>query len=481
MSETRYRELFNNLRNGAIVLEAAPGDADFIIRDLNRAGEIIDGIRREDVIGARLIETFPGIKDSGLYDALWRVYENGRSEQLPDGRFRGGRGERWREYYVYRLPSGEMVALFSDVTEKRLRKEALLASEKRFRALCENSLTGISILQGNRVVYQNKEQERLFGPLPRAHIMIDPDKIHPDDVDEVKGFNRRIASVDNRTGDVHFRYFPGSDKNNPIWISCRTSFIEYQGVESILINIMDMTQTKELELLLFVQDKMASLGRVAAGIAHEIRSPLSGINIYLNTLEKFIARGEREEKIKEIFRHLLSASRKIDSVISRVMDFSKPGQPTFIMMDINQPVEEALKLSSVTLRKCGIQLEKSLAQDPPRCRLDPQRIEEVVLNLIHNAIDALKGVAREKRIMVKTSVEGADMVVRVLDSGPGVPLDDQRKVFDPFYTTKSDSTGIGLSICHRIITDHGGALNVQTSPWGGADFRVSVPLQNTRG
>ncbi|MCP4690541.1 MAG: PAS domain S-box protein, partial [Desulfobacterales bacterium] len=355
-------------------------------------------------------------------------------------------------------------ALFSDVTGQRRRKEALLASEKRFRALCENSLTGISILQGNRVVYQNKEQKRLFGPLPRAHIMIDPGKIHADDVEKVKRFSQRIASVDNRTGDIHFRYFPGGDKKNPIWISCRTSFIEYQGVESILMNTMDMTQTKELELLLFVQDKMASLGRVAAGIAHEIRSPLSGVNIYLNTLEKFIARGESEEKIKEIFRHLYSASRKIDSVISRVMDFSKPGQPTFVMMDINQPVEEALKLSSVTLRKCGIRLEKSLAPDPPRRRLDPQRIEEVVLNLIHNAVDALKGAAGEKKIMVKTSVEGADIVIRVLDSGPGVPLEDQGKVFDPFYTTKTDSTGIGLSICHRIITDHGGSLDVRTNP-----------------
>ncbi|MCP4688273.1 MAG: hypothetical protein GY859_09490, partial [Desulfobacterales bacterium] len=148
VSETRFRELFNNLRNGAMVLEAAPGDEDFIIRDLNRAGEIIDGVRREEVVGSRLLETFRGIKEFGLYDALWRVYENGRSEQLPDGRFRGGGEECWREYYVYRLPTGEMAALFSDVTGQRRRKEALLASEKRFRALCENSLTGISILQG---------------------------------------------------------------------------------------------------------------------------------------------------------------------------------------------------------------------------------------------------------------------------------------------------------------------------------------------
>ena len=106
-------------------------------------------------------------------------------------------------------------------------------------------------------------------------------------------------------------------------------FIDYQGKESILVNMIDMTKIMELEQLLFRQDKMASLGRIAAGIAHEIRNPLSGINIYLNALEKLLDRPDSRPKVDQIISQLQSASRKIESVIKKVMDFAKPGQPKF--------------------------------------------------------------------------------------------------------------------------------------------------------
>lgn len=365
------------------------------------------------------------------------------------------------------------------IVERRQAQAELRESERRFRALVENSLTGISIIQDNRVVYQNCEQERLFGPLPRSYILADFHNIHPDDLNKVKQISHDISSGNIQALDVTFRYSPSGDMANLIWIHCRAHIIKYQQKKSILVNMMDMTKIKELEDLLLSQDKMASLGRVAAGIAHEIRNPLSGINIYLNTLEKFFNRGESEERVNDVFRHLQSASRKIESVIRRVMDFSKPSEPKFIAADINQPVEEAIKLTAVTLRKSGIKLDKALTEDLPKCRLDLQQIEEVVLNLINNAVDAMKSMADDKKIKVTSSVDHDNITVRVIDSGPGVTIGNKDKVFDPFFTTKSDSTGIGLSICHRIITDHAGTLSVQSSEWGGAEFRISIPVMDT--
>jgi len=357
----------------------------------------------------------------------------------------------------------------------------LQESEKGFRILIENSLTGISIVQGNEVVYQNKEQERLLGPLPRSYIMGEYEKVHPNDAPKVKRFSKDIMKGGTASMDVDFRYSPEKGTDKPIWIYCRASGIVYHNQVSILFNMMDMTRTKELEKLLIAQDKMASLGRVAAGIAHEIRNPLSGINIYLNTLEKFFDRGESEEKVKNVFRHMESASKKIESVIYRVMDFSKPGELHFILADVNAPIEEALKLTSTTLRKSGVLLEKTLMQNLPKCHIDFQQFEEVILNIINNAADAMRGVSGEKRIKIISGQQERHIVVRVLDSGPGIALENREKIFDPFFTTKPDSTGIGLSICHRIISDHNGEVKVQTSKWGGTEFRILIPITKPAG
>jgi PAS domain S-box-containing protein len=366
------------------------------------------------------------------------------------------------------------------ITERKQAEEAVQKSEKRFRELVENSLIGISIIQGDQVVYQNPEQERLLGPLPRPSKLTEVESIHPDDVDKVKEFYKNITSGNIQIQEMEFRFYPSDEAGNRLdmkWVNCRASSIEYRGEDATLINMMDVTLAKELENFLRIQDKMSSLGRVAAGIAHEIRNPLSGINIYLNTLEKMYDREDSLEKVKQILNQLQSASSKIESVVRRVMDFSKPSEPKFVLTDINQPIEEAINLSSVTMRKRGIKIEKALAEDLTPCRADPNLIEQVILNLITNAAEAMKKVDGVKKIEVASSMENDRIIVRISDSGPGVPLYLRDKIFDPFYTTKNGSTGIGLSLSHRIVTDHGGSLDVSESRLGGAEFTIEIPAK----
>jgi signal transduction histidine kinase len=150
------------------------------------------------------------------------------------------------------------------------------------------------------------------------------------------------------------------------------------------------------------------------------------------------------------------------------------------LTDINKPIEEAINLSSVTLRKRGIKLEKALAEDMQPCRADSHLIEQVILNLISNAAEAMDNVDGAKVIRVTSSINKNRIIVRISDSGPGIPLHLQEKVFDPFYTTKNGSTGIGLSLCHRIITDHGGSFDVVSSEWGGAEFTIEIPIEKAR-
>lgn len=359
------------------------------------------------------------------------------------------------------------------------KEDALHESERRFRALVEGALTGISIVQDDQVVYQNPEMERLLGPLPRSSKLADLPSIHPDDAAKVEAFHRQCLSGQADSSEIDFRFFP-SHKNQSAegfkWVNCRTSPIRYRGRDALLFNMMDITRMRQMEHLLRIQDKMNSLGRVAAGIAHEIRNPLSGINIYLDALEKrLVQQHAADERTQKILDQLRSASHKIESVVKRVLDFARPGRPHLILGDLNTPIREAVDLSMATLHKSNIQLDLRLATKLPVCRLDPQLIEEVVLNLITNAVDALKTAAAQKTIRITSWATGERVRVAVADNGPGIPAQRREAIFDPFYTTKRNSTGIGLVLSRRIVADHEGTLTAGSRRGGGARFVIDLP------
>ena len=159
------------------------------------------------------------------------------------------------------------------------------------------------------------------------------------------------------------------------------------------------------------------------------------------------------------------------------MDFSKPGEPKFSMIDINEPVKEAVNLTVTTLRKSGIKLEADLAENLPACKADAHLIEEMVLNLINNAAEAMRTIEGAREITVTTGTQNERIHIRVSDSGPGIPEDIRDNIFNPFFTTKHDSTGIGLSLCSRIVNDHQGIIRVLDSNPVGAEFRVELPIK----
>jgi len=373
---------------------------------------------------------------------------------------------------------------------KRLRDDrkesevALRESEERFRNLVENSLIGICIIQNNKIVYKNKEQRNLLGKLPDSFETSSVEFLHPDDASKVKKFYEAILSGKMQTVETDFRFSPSckfKDQVDIKWVQCHASTFNYLGKEAILVNMMDITRAKELEYLVMIKHKMASLGRVAAGIAHEIRNPLTGINSYLYTLEDLCDADtfspDSIKMIKKMAGQIQTASNKIESVIKRVLDFSRPGTPKMVKINLNQSLSEAIKLSSATLRKNGIKIETSLGDNLPECYGDAHLIEQVILNLINNATQIMSEKDVKKMIKVTSYFENKSLFVRVADSGPGVPMKLRERIFDPFFTTQHDGSGIGLSLAQRIIADHGGTITVGTSEWGGAEFCIELPIE----
>jgi len=242
----------------------------------------------------------------------------------------------------------------------------------------------------------------------------------------------------------------------------------------------DVTEKTRVEAAMVNAQKLESLGVLAGGIAHEIRNPLSSINISLSSIERACGGSaglepETKEKIGLILEQMKSAAAKMGLVVQRVMDYSKPFPPRKETVDLNRVIEEAVRLSLSTMRKREIAVLKDLAPDLTACRVDAQMIEQVLVNLIMNACQAMEGAEGAKLLEVGSAVQDGRIVLRVSDSGPGVPPSLREKVFDPFFTTRKDGSGIGLSFSHRIVADHGGSLRVDTSRWGGAEFRIELP------
>jgi signal transduction histidine kinase len=244
----------------------------------------------------------------------------------------------------------------------------------------------------------------------------------------------------------------------------------------------DVTRAKEMEHLMQIQEKMATLGHVAAGIAHEIRNPLSGINIHLSALERIheeasFPGAEGKEQAARIMAQIQSASRRIESVIRKVMDFSRPAPVRAGLADLNQSIEDAVDFTSTLLRRSGITLDRSRLESLPQCYADSSLLTQVIMNLITNAVQAMEGSEGQKLLEVSSALRGGRIVIRVSDSGPGIPASLRGRIFDPFYTTRKDGYGIGLSFSRKVVEEHGGTLTADTSTWGGAEFRIEIPFR----
>lgn len=248
-----------------------------------------------------------------------------------------------------------------------------------------------------------------------------------------------------------------------------------------VIVFRDVTEKARAEAAIANAQKLESLGVLAGGIAHEIRNPLSSINISISSIERACrASGGgiepgASERIGLVLEQMRLAAAKMGAVVQRVLDYSKPYPPRKERADLNGVIESAIRFSLSTLRKQEISVSRDLSPSLPPCRVDAQLIEQVLVNLITNACQAMEGSSGEKHLEISSRVQDGRIVVLVSDSGPGVPPALRERIFEPFFTTRKDGSGIGLSFSHRIVADHGGSLRAGESRWGGAQFRIELP------
>ncbi|MEK6603432.1 MAG: PAS domain S-box protein [Nitrospirota bacterium] len=238
----------------------------------------------------------------------------------------------------------------------------------------------------------------------------------------------------------------------------------------------DITDKKQLERQVLNAEKLASVGKLAAGVAHEINNPLGGILNCIYNLRKGTLSPDRE---REYLESMEDGLRRVQKIVRQLLDFSQQYDPELSPTEVNSVIERVLTLTNYAFEGTGVDLRRELARDLPPLMADRHMIEQVLTNLVLNAVQAIRG---DGVVTVRSGTDGPWCTIEVEDTGCGIPPDVLPKIFDPFFTTKGqgEGTGLGLSVSLGIVERHGGQIAVKSQVGEGTTFTVRLPAMNVR-
>jgi two-component system, NtrC family, sensor kinase len=239
-----------------------------------------------------------------------------------------------------------------------------------------------------------------------------------------------------------------------------------------LILFDDVTQRMRLEEQVFQNEKLTSLGLLAAGVAHEVNTPLAVISNYIQMLAKQLPAGDpRQQLIEKVVKQTFRASE----IVNNLLNFSRTGAADFTEVNLNSVVEEVLTLVAHPFRTGQVQVTRNLQQELPAVLGSNNKLQQVFLNLFLNARDAMPSGGM---VEIRTAAHNGSVEVEIIDSGSGISREDLNRIFDPFFTTKSSGrgTGLGLSISYGIVKEHAGKVDVRSAPGKGTSFRLEFPV-----
>ncbi len=383
-----------------------------------------------------------------------------------------------------RNDAGDVIAAMEislDITQRKELKEKLVQSEKKYHDIFNNIPNPVFMLdvEGLKILDCNESALSVYGYHRNELIGTSFTMLFTEGERNHFAFKLMTATLLNRVKQVN-------KAGKTIYVTIRVSPYKQNGRSVLLITTSDITKRLEAEQQLIQASKMATLGEMATGVAHELNQPLSVIKTASSFFIKKI--NNQQEIDDQILENMLT---KIDSnvdrasrIINHMRGFARKSDKKLIPVQLNDILKRAFEIFSQQLKIRGIEVVWDTARDLPRALGDPDRLEQVFINLLINARDAIEekwaGVAysdQDKRLTLKSRIDMDKVVVEVCDTGGGIPDSIRQKIFEPFFTTKEvgKGTGLGLSISYGIIKDCRGHIEARPNPDGGTCFVLSFP------
>ncbi len=375
------------------------------------------------------------------------------------------------------------VAFLFDVSARKETEAALRQSEARFRTLIEGAPDGIAILRGTRVAFLNTAAVGMFGArsVEDALGVSITDFLHPDDANVAEARIRQLY----RTG-VHqpeaAEYRSRSLDGRELSLEISTIPTEYQGKPAVLAFARDVTERKAIQARLVEADRLAALGVLSAGIAHEINNPLAYLLLNLEYLSRELPSLAEDptqlEGLMSRVRDACHGAERVASIVRDLRTFARADDGVRGPVDVRAALEAALNIAGNEIKQKAT-LVRDFEPVPP-VDANPNRIEQVLLNLLLNAVQSIPVDAATRQIRAALRSSAGQVAIIIEDTGSGIPEELLGKIFDPFFTTKpvGVGTGLGLPICRSIVRGLGGEITVASAPGSGSVFTVMLPASS---
>jgi two-component system NtrC family sensor kinase len=373
--------------------------------------------------------------------------------------------------------------------EVELGRQVVLQSRNTLQALFDAILEGIYIVDRDKCALAINQTQAKWAGRPIKELIGQPAQLAFPESQHAMGLIEETfdtgepALLTERQRDPQGGWTEWELQTYPVFVSERGSAgaakIERQTdvVDRVVVVVRDVTEQRWLETSLARSEKLASIGRLAAGIAHEINNPMTVISANAQILrEEIVSTHPYYGSVELIDR----ASERASRIVRNLLDFSRADEFEFVQTDLNLSLEEAVSLVGPQIRRSGVELSLELDPQLPLVWGSPDHLHVVWLNLLLNARDAIQESDRAGQIRVVSRLGKDQAVIQVHDNGVGIPPEEINRIYDPFFTTKppGKGTGLGLFTCYRTVHRHGGEISVDSQVGVGTSFMVVLPLDS---
>src|SRR6516225_2474163 len=474
-SEARFTELFETLQEGIYIV--TPDDK---IVEVNPAlVQMLGYSSKEELLALKVSDVFVDADQRSVLVREVNSQPSPESREITLLRKDGQSITCLNTATAVRDTGGKVVryqGALADVTERRAIEKRLYQQQEFARRLVDSFPDLIFVVDPQkRYTFVSPKVTEILGYEPQEGVgTLFGENAHPEErstlvtvFDDLIQGKRNFASIE-----VRVRHKLGE------WRRLRCHFsplFDVNGaIEGVVISGRDITEVKRLEEQLIQAEKLAAMGQMLAGVAHELNNPLTAI---LGASELLRERPGVDETTRKQLEMTHRQARRAARIVQNLLEFSRPASPQKKALDLNAVIERTLQLHEHSLRRNSIEVEFHPCPGLPVVVGDASQLIQVFLNLLNNAEQAIREIRPSGRIQVRLVRAGSRVLAAVEDDGAGVKPEVLPKLLDPFFTTKrpGGGTGLGLSICLSIVREHGGDIEAESLPRGGAAFTVSLP------
>lgn len=343
--------------------------------------------------------------------------------------------------------------------------------------ILDNSIEGSLMLDGSdNVIYLNATLTNLITLYPRKkYTDVNVSKVIADS--DMVAFIRKFRKSGKDTMEEYFQVSdPVHGQRSVICIASRVS-----EIKALLFVFRDMTFFNRFKEEFRKNESLAQMTTMAAGVAHEIKNPLASISIYLQLMDKMMEKNGSMTR-EEAKKYLDVVSEEVDRINKIAVDFLfavKPMKVNLAICNVNDIVKKTVSVVSAELKEKRIAFKQHLAVSLPKVLADSSLIQQSILNLINNAMQAMPEDRKDPAITVSTFMENDMVKISVADNGCGMTEEQMSKIFEPYYTTKSSGTGLGLTVLFKIMKQHEGDVTVSSTPGVGSEFTLQIPVPSS--